>query len=78
VALAHFERLKSVGEMASGLAHELNQPLTALVVQSETAATLASHMRGTNKDLLQVALEAITSQATRARQFTSKMWCATR
>ncbi|MDB5343155.1 MAG: histidine kinase [Schlesneria sp.] len=66
VALAHFERLKSVGEMASGLAHELNQPLTALVVQSETAATLASHMRGSNKDLLQVALEAITSQATRA------------
>jgi two-component system sensor histidine kinase TtrS len=29
--LAHVARLNTLGEMASGLAHELNQPLTALV-----------------------------------------------
>lgn len=29
--LAHFARLNIVGEMVSGLAHELNQPLTAIV-----------------------------------------------
>lgn len=29
--LAHVSRLKTVGEMASGIAHELNQPLTAMV-----------------------------------------------
>lgn len=66
IALAHFERLKSVGEMASGLAHELNQPLTALVVQSETAATLTGDMRGANKEQLLLALGAIASQASRA------------
>ena len=29
--LAHIARLNTMGEMASGLAHELNQPLTALI-----------------------------------------------
>jgi signal transduction histidine kinase len=29
--LAHIARLNTLGEMASGLAHELNQPLTALI-----------------------------------------------
>ncbi len=29
--LAHVDRLSSMGEMASGLAHELNQPLSAIV-----------------------------------------------
>ena len=29
--LAHFSRLNTIGEMASGIAHELNQPLAAIV-----------------------------------------------
>lgn len=29
--LAHFSRLKTMGELASGMAHELNQPLAAIV-----------------------------------------------
>ena len=35
--LAHFMRLSTVGEMASGLAHELNQPLNAVTSYCEAA-----------------------------------------
>ena len=38
--LAHRQRLLSVGEMASGLAHELNQPLLAICLQADVAADL--------------------------------------
>lgn len=38
--LAHRQRLLSVGEMASGLAHELNQPLLAICLQADVAANL--------------------------------------
>ena len=39
--LAHVMRLSTMGEMASGMAHELNQPLTALVSYCGTALKLA-------------------------------------
>ncbi|MGD8673230.1 MAG: PAS domain S-box protein [Thiogranum sp.] len=38
--LAHVMRLSTMGEMASGMAHELNQPLTALVSYCGTAASM--------------------------------------
>jgi len=31
IELAHVSRLSTIGEMASGMAHELNQPLTAII-----------------------------------------------
>ncbi len=40
--LAHRQRLLSVGEMASGLAHELNQPLLAICLQADAAAEMLS------------------------------------
>lgn len=35
--LAHADRLKALGEMAAGIAHEINQPLTAISLYSQTA-----------------------------------------
>jgi len=41
---AHVMRLSTMGEMASGMAHELNQPLTALISYCGTALKLARDM----------------------------------
>ncbi len=38
--LAHQQRLRAVNEMATGLAHELNQPLQAICLQADAAAQL--------------------------------------
>ncbi|MGO4838392.1 sensor histidine kinase, partial [Rhizobiaceae sp. 2RAB30] len=40
--LAHASRVNAMGELASGIAHELTQPLTALLSQSQAALRLAS------------------------------------
>src|SRR5690606_29242375 len=53
--LAHASRVNSMGEMASGIAHELAQPVTALLSQSQAA--LRAHERG-KPDLLAAALQA--------------------
>jgi hypothetical protein len=58
-------RLMTLGEMASSLAHELNQPLTAITNYSEGA--MARLQRGSmSPDELRAALAKTTAQAQRA------------
>jgi two-component system sensor kinase FixL len=38
--IAHLDRVRTMGKMASGLAHELNQPLSAILSNAETAQGL--------------------------------------
>jgi PAS domain S-box-containing protein len=58
-------RLMTMGEMASSLAHELNQPLTAIANYSE--GTLARLRRGTiSPEEVNAALAKTTAQAQRA------------
>ena len=52
--LAHMARLNTLGEMASGLAHELNQPLTAIVSYAEGAARRYQSQTGDDSPLLEV------------------------
>jgi len=42
--LAHVMRLSTMGEMASGMAHELNQPLTALASYCGTASSILNSL----------------------------------
>lgn len=63
--LAHVARLATMGEMASGLAHELNQPLCAIVNYAEACVELVA-ARGNGNDDLRTALSEVAKQAERA------------
>jgi two-component system sensor kinase FixL len=63
--LTHFSRLSTMGEMAAGLAHEINQPLTAIATYAQACQRF---MRSSNRDDADVleALGQINAQALRA------------
>lgn len=64
--LAHASRINTLGEMASGLVHEINQPITAITLYAEAGLT-----RARNEALSVVeareALEKIVAQGARAQ-----------
>jgi two-component system sensor kinase FixL len=63
--LTHFSRLSTMGEMAAGLAHEINQPLSAIATYAQASQRL---LRQPQPDTAEVvaALEQINAQALRA------------
>jgi two-component system sensor kinase FixL len=63
--LTHVSRLATVGEMSAGIAHELNQPLTAVANYAQACERL---LRLPDADLQEIreALLQITDQAVRA------------
>jgi signal transduction histidine kinase len=61
--LAHASRVNALGEMASGLAHELTQPLTAILAQTQAGRRLLN--RGDSAALSPV-LDDTIAQARRA------------
>ena len=76
--LAHVGRLSTMGEMATGMAHELNQPLTAINTMAGISLRIMEK-DDLQSDNLSEALEEISTQAIRAseiirrlRQFVSK------
>ncbi|CAH1649936.1 Histidine kinase [Hyphomicrobiales bacterium] len=56
--LAHASRVNALGEMASGLAHELTQPLTAILAQAQASRRLLS--RGDTGALAPVLDDTVT------------------
>jgi len=63
--LAHVARLGTLGEMAAGIAHELNQPLTAIANYTQACQRLLSAGRIDAEELGDV-LGRVTAQARRA------------
>lgn len=64
--LAHVSRLASLGEMASQIAHEVNQPLAAIAMYS--TACLRVGRKPEDADKVHSWLEAINAQASRASE----------
>ncbi|WP_322999854.1 PAS domain S-box protein [Castellaniella sp.] len=65
-------RLTTMGEMASSLAHELNQPLTAISNYNMAAVAMVKSGKAPTESLLQ-ALEKASQQAERAGKIISRI-----
>jgi two-component system, LuxR family, sensor kinase FixL len=63
--LTHFSRLSTMGEMAAGLAHEINQPLAAIATYAQACQRFVRSPGRDDADVLE-ALEQINAQALRA------------
>ena len=70
--LIHVSRLSTMGEMATGIAHELNQPLSAIVnFANGCVRRLRAGMD--DKEALIAALEQIAAQARRAGEIIKRL-----
>jgi two-component system sensor kinase FixL len=73
VELANFSRLSAVGTMASAMAHELNQPLTAVANYLEAARDLLNEPDPDTMAFIQEALDAAATQSIRAGQIVRRL-----
>jgi PAS domain S-box-containing protein len=69
--MTHVSRLATMGEMAAGIAHELNQPLAAITNYASAARRLVA--AGQDPDDVRLALEQIAGQALRAGEIIRRL-----
>lgn len=77
--LIHVSRLSAMGTMASTLAHELNQPLTAIASYGEAAGIILEAPEAPDREMLRDVVSQMAEQSLRAgrivrrlREFVSK------
>jgi PAS domain S-box-containing protein len=70
--MAHLMRLQTMGEMASEMAHELNQPLSAIVNYARGAGNRLRSHTASELELLEL-MEKVAAQALRAGDLIRKM-----
>jgi len=70
--LAHALRASTLGALAGSLAHEINQPLTAIVANAQAARLLVTYGTADQRELRE-ALADIAADATRAAQVIRRM-----
>lgn len=68
--LAHVDRLNMLGEMASGMAHEINQPLTAISLFSQAGKRLLDTGK---EDRLPEIFDKLSQHAQRAGEIIERM-----
>jgi two-component system, LuxR family, sensor kinase FixL len=70
--LTHVARLSTMGEMTTGLAHEINQPLTAIAMYARAAERFAAQP-SPDLDEIVGALRQISAQALRAGEIIKRL-----
>ena len=64
--LTHVARLSTMGEMAAGLAHEINQPLAAITTYAQACQRLLAQVPSADAEDIRESLAQISRQALRA------------
>ena len=71
--LAHVSRVSAMGSLASALAHELNQPLTAIANYMEAARDLLDNPDASTIEIIREALDEAAGQSVRAGQIVRRL-----
>ncbi|MFT2090686.1 two-component system sensor histidine kinase NtrB [Paraglaciecola sp. 2405UD69-4] len=75
--LAQFTRLSTMGEMAAGIAHEINQPLTAITSYSQACRNFIEQFQPKSEDpslvKVKATLDKISAQTHRASEVISRL-----
>lgn len=71
--LGQVSRLNALGELAAGLAHELNQPLTAIVANTQAARRLLDEGDAADASAARQAMAQVVSQAHRAAEVVARL-----
>ena len=71
--LVHMSRLTAMGEMASALAHELNQPLSAIANYMKGSRRLLANSSDDSANLIRDAMDKAADQALRAGEIIRRL-----
>jgi two-component system sensor kinase FixL len=71
--LSHASRLSSMGELAAGIAHEMNQPLSAISSYAQASKRLLQSDTPDNETKVVAALDKICDQAIRASEVINRL-----
>jgi PAS domain S-box-containing protein len=71
-AMEHMARLNTMGEMAAGLAHEINQPLSSVLTYAGVSLDMARSEQGSLKQIA-TALENVFSETQRAGEIIRRL-----
>lgn len=75
--LVRSERLAGVGFLAAGVAHEINNPLSAIVMAADSLEdrldTIAPHLDKSDKEIFQSYLKMIQRESDRCRSITGRL-----
>jgi len=71
--LSHASRLSSMGELAAGIAHEMNQPLSAISSYAQASKRLLHSATGDSEIKVVAALDKICDQAIRASEVINRL-----
>src|SRR5262245_33523075 len=71
--LVHISRLTAMGEMASTLAHELNQPLSAIANYMKGSRRLLEQSNDERSEMIRQAMDSAAEQAMRAGQIIRRL-----